>query len=181
METNSWVDFSVSRGPIRGDDRNKVGLLVRVKARRDVEDFMIGLGSGRRFTVDNFGELWHNHTANAGPLEVYDIGANFPESSGYTLDSVSGPLLIGGDPPQNVDELRRAAGLPRQSGQAVNLSFLRLAGISSPEGVTIGVAGAYSSDYVYRYRNLLPTMLKRFLQDYLGSVTFNLQVISRSE
>jgi hypothetical protein len=62
-----------------------------------------------------------------------------------------------------------------------NLAFLRIVGISAEGGVTVGLVGAYSSEYVKRARNILPGAIKQFLQDYLVPITVNLQVISRSE
>lgn len=171
---NAWVDFTVTRGPIRGKDRNRVGLLVRVRARRDVEDFMSALGQNRRVQVDAVGDGWQNCGLEGGSLEFYDADTRFDGQRIYTLDNIAGPLIIN---PVN-DRHARLAVAPQED--IVNLSFLRLAGISDESGVTVGLIGAYSGDYLKRMKNMLPNAIKQFLQDYIVPMTINLQVISKS-
>jgi hypothetical protein len=170
---NSFISFTLTRGPIRGKDRNRIGLVVKVRARQDIEDFASGLSQGRKIPVDAVAETWQNCDPNAGPLEFYESDSRFEQNRLYTLDSIGGPLIIA--PEQN----NRRAG--QQLGdEQVNLAFLRLAGISSPVGVTIGFTGVYSNDYAKRVNSLLMPALKQFLHDYIVPVTFNLHVISKS-
>jgi hypothetical protein len=174
METsNAWIDFTITRGPIRGKDRNRIGLILRLQARRDVEEFLSGLAQGRTVAADAVGEGWYNCGPEGAQLEVYDADSPL-DPRGYSLDHVGGPLLI----TRNDNRVR--AGLVAPDEMA-NLAFLRIVGISAEGGVTVGLVGAYSSEYVKRVRNILPGAIKQFLQDYLVPITVNLQVISRSE
>jgi hypothetical protein len=173
MESNgAWIDFTITRGPIRGKERNKIGLIIRLQTRPDVEEFISGLVNGRRYQVDAVGEGWTNCNPEAAPLEVYEFENGSVEQRNYTLENVTGPLLI----PQNDGRLRIGGTPP----ELVNLSFLRVVGVSNPSGVVIGLPGAYSSEYVKRVRNTFPSAVKQFLQDYLVPITINLQVLSRS-
>lgn len=167
--TNSWVDFTITRGPIRGGNRNKIGLLIHVKTRKEIEEFMSGMSQGRQMPIDAHGDGWYN--IGEGPLEYYESETRLDGQRIYTLDSLGGPPLIN----QNEQRLLRG-GVP---DELVNLAFLRLVGISSENGVTIGLSGAYSNEYLRRFRGQLPTAAKQFLQDYIVPITINLQVISR--
>jgi hypothetical protein len=172
---NNWVDVSVTRGPIRGKDRNRIGLIIRIRARRDVEEFMSGLAQGRRLQVEAVGDMWQNCTPEAGPLEFYETDGKFDAARSYSLDHVAAAPLI----QQEVRGLR-AAVIPNQNDETVNLAFLRLVGISNESGVTIGLVGPYSNDYIRRMKLLLPKALTQFLQDYIVPITVNLQIISKS-
>lgn len=173
MESNNsnWVDFTLTRGPIRGEERNKVGLILKIKARRDVEDFMRGLADGHRTLVEAVGDSWYNCNNSGTPLEVYDAAVE-ARNKLYTMNGVGQPLLVIQDP----GRLRAA-----NNEEQVNLSFLKLVGISNSEGVSIGFVGAYSADYVSKVRNALPNVVTQFLRDYLVPITINLQIISRNE
>jgi hypothetical protein len=169
MEENNFIDFTLTRGPIRGKDRNRIGLIVKIHARRDIEDFASSLSQGRRMPVDAVGELWQNCNPDDVPLEYYDADTRLENNRLYRLDVIGGPLLIGND------DGRRGNG-----EETVNLSFLRLVGISQESGVVVGFAGAYSNDYAKRANRLLMPALKQFLHDYIVPITFNLHVISKS-
>lgn len=175
METGgAWVDFTLTRGPIRGKNRNTIGLILRVQARRDVEDFMSGLAQGRRMQVEAVADSWYNTATSADPLEFYDADTHSNDVRPYTLDNIGGALLI------NPNEGRAARlAVPAQPQELVNLSFLKLVGISNDSGVAVGLSGAYSGDYIRRVKAAFPAAIKQFLQDYLVPMTISLQVVSR--
>lgn len=168
---NNWVDFVVTRGPIRGEIRSKVGLVIKIKARRDVEDFMSNLAEGRRMLVEAVSDSWINCKSGAGPLEYYD--AAIQASRNYTFAAIGQGLIINND---GAAPARRVLAVAAE--EQINLSFLLLAGISNPDGVTIGLSGAYSSDYVNKIKSSLPAAIKQFLQDYLVPMTVNLHIIA---
>lgn len=170
---NTIVDFRISNGPIRGKDRNRVGLVVRVKARQDVEDFMKNLSFGRTIPVDNYGDSWQNVGDPDARLEAYETDTRFEKQRLYVLDHLACPLLI----ESNQDGRAQRGAAP--SEERVNLSFLKLVGVSSEQGVQVGLLGAYSSEYVKRLRGNLSIALTQFLQDYIVPVTINLQVINK--
>lgn len=171
-QENSWVDFTITRGPIRGKDRNRIGLIVKVKARKEVEDFMGGLAQGRTLPVDAVGDNWLSLGVDGDPLSFYEIDTRFENQRAYTLDQVAGPLLIA---PANERQV-----LKTQAEEVVNLSFLRLAGISGDTGVSVGIVGPYSNDYLKRLKLALPGAISQFLRDYVAPVTYNFQIISKS-
>jgi hypothetical protein len=171
---NTWIDFTITRGPIRGKDRNRVGLLIRIKARRDVEEFMSSLAQGRRVPVDAVADMWQNCNPDDSGLEFYEVDSPFENQRLYSLEHVAGPPIIS----QNNDG--RGLRIQQQQDDVVNLSFLRLAGISNDSGITVGLIGAYSNDYLKKMKLLLPKAITQFLQDYIIPVTINLQVISKS-
>ena len=170
---NSWIDFTLTRGPIRGKERNRVGLIIKVKARPDLEEFMKGLAQGQKLPLDAIGDTWQNFNQDGKPLEFYQMDNHRFESNRiYSVDAVGqAPLIADGRNARNA--------LSIATDDVVNLSFLRLVGISNENGVTVGIPGAYSGDYIRRLRGLLPTAVKLFLQDYVVPITINLQVISK--
>jgi hypothetical protein len=172
---NSLVAFSVTRGPIRGKDRNRIGITVKVKAHRDVEDFMSAVGHGRKSAVEMMGDMWQNSVPDGKPLMFYDSEQRFDAQSLYTLEHVgNAPLIsVGGG------ERLRALGEPPSNRELVNLAFLRLAGISEGDGVSVGIAGAYSFDYIKRLKTSLPRAVEQFLRDYVVPITINLQILSK--
>jgi hypothetical protein len=174
METaNAWVDFTLTRGPIRGSERNRIGLIVKVRTRPDVEEFISGLAQKQTVPVDHVGPDWQNCDSSDKPLYFYQIDSRLDPNQFYSLDHITGPLLV-----VTNDRNVRAGLAP--ANEVVNLSFLRLVGVGSDSGIAVGIAGAYSGDYLRRVKALLPGAVKSFLQDYIVPVTINLQVISRS-
>lgn len=173
----NWVDFVINRGPIRGKDRNKIGLSVKIRTRRDVEEFISSLQQGRRFPVDNIADGWYNCNTDIPSLEVYDVG-KVEGHKLYTLDGVGQPPLI---TQQHVINDRALRGLPTAPAEEqVNLSFLRLVGSSGENGITIGFPGAYSFDYIKRLQTMWMRAVDQFLHDYVVPITINLHTISKS-
>ena len=171
--SNSWIDLTIKRGPIRGDNKNRVGLILQVRARPDVEEYLRGLADGRRVLVEAMGDAWVNCTPNTGALEAYDLELN-ANSRLYTLSAVGAGLIID----ENINgQLRNR--IAQNNDERINLSFLRLVGIGNPDGISVGLLGAYSHDYVMKVKNILPQAVKQFLQDYLVPITVNLQIVSK--
>jgi hypothetical protein len=98
------------------------------------------------------------------------VGGGIRSSSGYTLEGVNSGLLV-----RSAEA--RALRVANSDFDTVNLSFLTIVGLT--KGVTLGIPGAYSTEYVLKFRSMLPQAVKKFLADYLVPVTINLQVISR--
>lgn len=110
------------------------GLLVTVKTIPDVEDLFKSWGDGTKQHVTAHGRNWVSKN-NAAPLHVYNLSSNSGllqrDEGRYRIDHV-GQLLDTNDP---------SSGLG-----ATNMSFLRLVGISNPEGVSFYVRGVYSQE-----------------------------------
>lgn len=170
MDANMpWIDCTLTRGPIRGKSRNTIGLILRVQARNEVEEFMRNLSNGQKMETDQYpGDPW-TLIGESKNLELYDVGGIVHRPQGYAFDGPNSGLL-------SKSAESRAI---RNGGEldTANLSFLSVVGLS--EGVSIGIPGAYSTEYITKFRSLLPQAVKKFLADYLVPVSISLQVISR--
>lgn len=185
MSTELWVDYRLTRGPIKGALTRTVGLILRIQANPVLETYMQQLSKGRALPVDSFGDLWHNCGNKDKGLEVYDVSDSL-STKNYQFNAVAQPLTYnryGEDGPR----VRRAAnGLEvaepaRVDEDIINLSFLKLVGISDEGGVTVGIAGAYSAAYMQTLQSKLPAVTKEFLRDFIVPITINLQIISRTD
>lgn len=165
----TWVDYRITRGPIKGALTSTIGLILTIKGNRQIEDYMRGLSRDQKIDVSTYGDMWYNCGSDE-PLNVYAIEEGFA-SRKYSLTQVNLPLLSA-----NNDGAR----LRGPDEETVNLSFLKLVGISRPEGITLGIAGAYSAQYLSTLRLKLPVATEQFLRDHLVPITINLSLIQRS-
>lgn len=175
---NTWIDYQISRGPFRGGVNNsKVGLRFTVRARPELEDLMQRLSGDNRAPIDAFGgDLWVPMEGRfPEALEAYVMDDPLT-GSGYTLSQIGGTLLR-----ENRDRAAQRLGEDPSaaSNPTVNLSFLKLVGISNPEGVTFGLIGPYSFDYINQLRRALPLVTKQFLQEYIVPVDIRLSIVNR--
>lgn len=171
-ETNSWVDYKISRGPIRSGLKNKVGLVLTISANPILEDFMRQMSKERRTGVDAYGDNWVNMNPTGGILEVYEIEEQLSNRA-YTLGAVGMPLVIVPNPDRPVQR-------GGNGEEPTNLSFLKLVGISQPGGVSLGLVGAYSWDYIMKLRNNLSSITKTFLHDYIVPISIHLQIVNEN-
>lgn len=133
------------------------GLLVTVKTLPRVEEFMQSLGGGEVVDVQTVGRYWQGMTPGQR-LDAYVISAlskqQSDDGSTISLERLGNPLL-----------------LPDAEGKdrfpVVNLSFLRLRGISDGNGVTFGIRGVYSLDELRRIRDKITVGCRRFYIDYI--------------
>ncbi len=167
VEGNSdeWVGLKIARG-VRGS--KNISLSLTIKGHPDLEEYMSNLANKEVSPVSAYGDLWESLDNKA--LEVYNIERSFP-SQLYSLESVGLALL----PNFAADYGKKAVSSP----DLANISFLKLVGISRPEGVTVGIVGPYSADYIYKFKQLWPGAVRQFLQDYIVPITINLSVVSK--
>lgn len=177
--TNSWISYTVERGPIRGPLSGKVGLRLTIKARPEIEALMSNLAKDKKIGTDAYGDLWYNCVNPDEPLEVYAVDPDL-SGSGYTLNQVGQPLLVTPTVPRVRNAIAGLGDAVRVDGEIANISFLKLVGISRDTGVTLGLSGAYSSDYVMnRLKPMFSKAITTFLRDYIVPTTFNLHIISK--
>lgn len=169
---NSWVSYTIQRGPIVGPHSKSVGIRLTVKAKPELESFMQTLSKDRKEPVLDYGELWASLSNT--PLEVYRIEEPLGPSSrnGYNITSIGMGLLL----PSNNRDLRGEL-----DSYIPNLSILKLVGISKPDGVSIGIYGAFSASYVNSLTQCLPRGTDQFLRDFLVPMTINLHMVSSKE
>lgn len=136
-----WLEFTTLP--------TKEGLLVRVKTKLVVEEFMRGLGDG-----------------SSDPVEVYDrywLGKNLRV---YKLSRRIGGDLYRVDAP--------GKGLMEEGASMSNLSFLRLVGVS--EGVEFVVKDVYSTELRRQIRDKVGESFRRLVEDYIKPVRVTLIV-----
>lgn len=163
--------------------RSARGLLVNVKAHPAVEEFFrsnaihSGATAPTTHDVAVLGRFWQRARprdgSDATPLQAYDR-------------VVAIPVVLGGDSVDvaNVDRLgqpllepyNHPSGRPSKN---VNLSFLRLVGISEPEGVTFYIRGVYSIDLVRETKDKLAEGVKRFYASYLKPVEMHVSCVTQ--
>lgn len=173
MDSKNWFEIDISRGPITGAQRNTIGLTVHVRADSAVEEFFRQQSGDRKAGLDYFGRGWVPLT-KGDVIEAYiceRLPTNQFSLGRYTVDAVSMPLLT------NSRAVRGDDGGAQLN--TVNLSFLKLAGISSPEGVKFGITGAYSLEYIGNLNRQLVAEAKQFLMDYITPVNVKLKLISK--
>lgn len=151
--------------------RTALGLSLRVKAHPALELFMRGLASpdAPPVEVSLTDRYWVSATKQ--PLLAYRLGTPLPSiinpATGapfFTLDRLSRPLLDDTD-----SEGRSRGDVP------INLSYLRLIGISEGAGVVFHIRGVYSLDALRTIQEKLVDAQQQFYINYIRPV--NLSVI----
>jgi hypothetical protein len=149
-----WLDGSLSRG--------KEGLEISIKTVPEIELFMKSLGS-KEDAVEAYGKSWIS--LNGQPLMIHrmdkDIFDNEPGANRtYDISRIAEPMIS-----------------PRDG--RVNLSFLRIVGISNPDGVRFGIKGPISSRYISDLKGDILRETKNFLRDFIVPVQYNIRVSSQ--
>jgi len=143
--------------------RSAGGLTVHVRAHPAVEQFIRGLGTGETVDVKASGPYWRPLTGEGKPLNVYALTESVPN-----LHLDGGEQVTIGRPGQ---QLFTHEGVSldgsRARGAVVNLSFLRLVGISEGAGVSFTVRGVHTYDAVVRMKELIGKGFKDFYKTYM--------------
>lgn len=134
------------------------GIMINVKAVKGVESFMEMLGSGRQIDVDVSGRHWR--ALQSETLKVYELNTPLGTDNGkevdFQLDRVGYPLIDGDG--------------------IVNLSFLRLVGISDGAGVSFGLKGVFSLGELRDTRDKIARMQRQFYINYMRPVDLSIQI-----
>lgn len=152
--------------------RTALGLSLRVKAHPAVELFMRGLAAPDSPPVEvSLADRYWVPINSKSTLLAYRLGAPMPivvnPNTGqplFTLDRLARPLLDDTD----------SEGRPR-GDVPVNLSYLRLIGISEGAGVVFNVRGVYSLDALRNLQDKIAYAQQQFYINYIRPV--NLSVI----
>lgn len=152
--------------------RTALGLGIRVKAHAAVELFMRGLAEPDAPPIEvSVVDRYWVPTSTKNPLLAYRISQALPsmvQPSGYplfTLDRLGRPLL----------DDREADGPSNARDTPVNLSYLRLIGISEGAGVTFNLKGVYSLEELRKMEERVAHAQQQFYINYIRPV--NLSVI----
>lgn len=127
-----------------------MGLVVRISALPEVEEFMKGVGGGVKDPIEAYGRGWtplHEHDL---PLEIYKLtkvvhGMN---NKIYSLGYPTRELFV--------------------EGEILNLAFLRLVGISVGNGISFVIAKeVYSREELFKLRDKLTKAISNFCLDFI--------------
>lgn len=137
--------------------RSRAGLEVWVKAAPTLEDFMKGLSDGGKSEpTESFGRKWQP-TGIGAELRVYNLNhPGYPKGGDYTINK----------PGDYFDN------------DLVNLSFLRLVGISDPAGIRFIVTGPYSKMFIKDLSAKIIVETRGLIREYMVPVTINLRISS---
>lgn len=158
--------------------RSADGLRINVWARPEVEEFVRGLGTGEQHDVQVMGRYWVPVGVDkaAKKLLAYDA-SNHPiytvavnEKLSFRLDKPGQPLF---EPAPRVDlrlygeDEERPRPAARPMGECLNLSFLRLVGISEGGGVSFAIRGVYERASIDHLGAQVEAACNRFYREYL--------------
>ena len=149
--------------------RSASGLTVSVKAHPQVEAFMRGLGEGQTTDAKAAGPYWRPVGSSPKPLMIY--------SQNVAVE----PVFLNSGDVVNINHCGQPLLIPYNDGNPgkrtmVNLSFLRLVGVSEDAGVTFSVRGVHSFEAVNKMREQIGEGYKRFYQTYMKPIMADIVV-----
>jgi hypothetical protein len=144
-------ELSIERGP--------KGLILFVRAMPEVENFIKSLCDGGVDPVEMYSREWFSVDV-AKPVYIHRLERDIPTaSSSYTIAHPGEPL--------------------RSKEGKYNISFLRIVGIGSPEGVTFGVAGPFSKEFIRIFMEGACKEVRTLISEYIVPVHINLRISSQ--
>lgn len=162
-------------------ERSGVGLRINIKAHPVVEEFMrrsLDTPEPSIQAVEEFGRSWEAARGESKKeLLVYGIPkelcGTFQVSGGtaYRLDRPGQPIFVNGD---GLDS--RSGSIPR----ILNLSFLRLVGISEEGGVTFHIGGIYSDETIDNLDRALNLATKEVYNQFMKPIKITVEFVVAS-
>jgi hypothetical protein len=148
-----------------GTRRGKFGIELRLKTAPEVEEFMIAQADGATEALSIHGRNLKWYSPEGKDLQLYKMPIQIGNSYSGTYHVGS----VGYDPLDNQID----------GGTAVNISIIRLVGISQGAGVVIGMKGPYGPESARELKSKLGTALRQFARDYLVPFEFTLTISSQ--
>lgn len=152
--------------------RSQGGLTISVHAIPPIEEFMSILAEGETKEVKTFGRYWSPIGKEGKPLMSYQtftkmepIYANTRDV--FVFDKCGAPIM---------EVVNSMGGTPTYQ---VNMSFLRLVGISEGPGVSFGVKGVYTMEAVRTMRARIAEGARLFYVTYLQPIHLTASVITQ--
>jgi len=148
--------------------RSTHGIKIHAQASPMVEEYMRSLGTGERQLVDAIGRGWIP-VDRAVPLQVWT-------ATSQALQNMTHPQF-------NLSYVGRGLDLSNDLGpNVVNLSFLRLAGISSEAGITFHVKGqVFSLEALRTLKNALGSAARTLYMDFIKPVELSCTLVQYAE
>lgn len=165
---DTWLDISISRGSVAHPSKGSMGMVIAVKADPRVEEFIKTLGDGQtRSMRENYHDKWIPF--NTSDFQIYNFSNN------NVASYASRPYVLtfpGGSPRVSKQE---------NPGQAdkINLSFLRVAGIGSPEGIKFGFRDAYSEPFARMFGQEAISHVGNLLKENLLGFNLNFKLVEQ--
>jgi hypothetical protein len=158
------VQASLRRGEERKNGRSHGRLLVSIKVHPAIENLLKDWGGGEVLTAGDFtGRNWVTSRDLTAWFLANDPGHLSYDRGAYALNLLGGPLLYS----------EAESGI---KGGLLNLSFLRLCGISEGEGVSFDIKGIYSTEYIRDLAEKIKLATRRFYVDYLLPIDVTVMV-----
>lgn len=155
--------------------RTSKGLIVNVQAHPAVEEFFRANADGVTLDARTVGRYWTNPASTQEkqlPLMAYDRRASLLDTQQHDSGSNNFDRL-------GQQLLEPVLGRNGLASKQVNLSFLRLQGISEPEGVTFILRGVYSTEAVREIKDGIATGVKAFYGAYLKPVEMSVMCLTQ--
>ena len=145
--------------------RSMKGVSLQVKTNPAIEEFAKALGDGESMDIKNYGRHWH--PIGDTPLRVYNHDPKLAKMEVITVDDSSGKVAFRYDQP----------GQPLYDTNGfLNLSFLRLVGVSEGAGVAFGISGIYTLDSLRRIRDHISAAGRKFYIHYMRPVDVSVTI-----
>lgn len=157
--------------------RNFSGLSVNVRAHTSVEDFMrVSLGCNGTVDIKVEGHRYWE-PVRGSQLLCYTLIARSEilslvteQGQPYRLDRIGYPLL------ETIEDPTR----PIAQNNQVNISFLRLCGISNVEGVTFKVRGIYSSAMIDTMVHAIGMAQRQFYFSFMKPIRKSIEIVTQT-
>jgi hypothetical protein len=137
--------------------RGSKGIRVTIRAAKEIEEhFREQVNDAER--VNDFARAWVGSGLSVWSLSA-PVGSQAIGGQLYTIERPGQSLLAGDD--------------------VVNISFLRLVGISEPQGVTFEVRGAFSVTFVQNLVRKLTTAAKAYYTEFLRPINVTISMVTQ--
>lgn len=161
-----WAEFSLGRCP--------KGIDMTVRVLPQIEEFIKSLSGGKSEPSEAYGMEWFP-IYPAGDIMVYRTDKKTIDGETWTIDKIAQPLIHIPNPREELVP----EGARGNHSKKVNLSFLRIVGIGTVDGVRFGIHGPFSKDFIKQYGTDVIREMKTFVQQYIVPVTINLRIVER--
>lgn len=169
---NTWFEMTVSRGLISHPKKANIGLTYHVRVDPRIEAFVRQLGQGENIDVFNYANDWT--PISPANMSIY----SFPQASDAAMRAQGFTMLFpGGLPTLAAKAIGLRETVPGE--EFVNMSFLRIVGISSPEGVTFGINSAHSTPYVRKLLSDITNHMKVIIRDYISPLKLSSRIYAQ--
>ena len=148
--------------------RSMKGLTVNIKAHEAVEEFSRALGDGESQDIKIYGRHWH--PVGDTPLRIYNHDPK--------LAKIEPMVVVGwGNGKENLVARYDRPGHPLLDEHGyLNISYLRLVGVSSGPGITFGVSGIYTLENLRAMRDKISAACRQFYIHYMRPVDLSVTI-----